>query len=90
MRAAAPGRWVAAATLALLVVALPGPATLAQAPSGSPGPDPDPSSDPATCAPEAEPNDRPEDAPSLSGEICVAGTLEEVPDQDLFFWEVAT
>ena len=64
--------------------------TLAQEASASPRPSPLPTlPGPAPeCTPEAEPDDQPEQAPSLSGPICLTGTLPQLRDQDLVLWEV--
>ncbi len=53
-----------------------------------PGPWVDPPAPPEGCRTEVEPNDRSEGAASLPAAFCVAGTLVEDRDQDLYFYEV--
>src|SRR3990172_4122732 len=82
-RSLRPGRLLAfglAVAVALGALAVPA-SVLAQ----------DPATEPSSlaCTAEIEPNDQPEQAPSRAGELCLAGTLADVPDQDLSFWEVA-
>jgi hypothetical protein len=74
---------VAGLTMAALVVT---PA-LGSVQGVSPGPSRSAFAD-VPCLSEQEPNERPEDAPVVAGEICLAGTLPEVRDQDLVLWEV--
>lgn len=42
----------------------------------------------AACITEVEPNDVVADAATIAGEQCVAGTLIEVDDTDIFVWQV--
>ncbi|MFN8519617.1 MAG: VWA domain-containing protein [Chloroflexota bacterium] len=79
------------AALALVVGPLAAnPAALAQgspAPAatslpGLPGPAPE-------CVAGSEPDDQPEQAPSMSGPVCLTGTLPQLRDQDLVLWDVS-
>ncbi|MCY7418389.1 MAG: hypothetical protein LH650_07825 [Chloroflexi bacterium] len=40
------------------------------------------------CTVEVEPNDGPETSQVLAGDVCIAGDLAKLTDQDLFVWDV--